>query len=308
MRSNITATPVFAPSRTRVVRRSEWVILGFLVYAMALAVILPVASSIRDRVMVLNLAVLVGYGMLIQLDRVRPALALSVLRDALTQVLVVLAYREMGWFAQPHLGHALEESWVIWDRVLLRGGGRAVLEGIGPAFPSVLEISYALVYTLAPFGVAMLYVYRRRERVDQFLFIFALGVLLCYGQFPFWPSDPPRVLFLGEDLPYDTIFRRFNLWMLGNYGIRTSVFPSAHVAGGFAVAFGAWRTLPEHKWVSRVLLVMAILIGIATVYGRYHYLVDALAGLTMAIVALAISGRFWRCSKTVTNAVATRRL
>jgi len=80
------------------------------------------------------------------------------------------------------------------------------------------------------------------------LFIFAVGVLLCYGQFPFWPSEPPRVVFSGKDLPtYVTVFRRFNLWMLGNYGIHTSVFPSAHVAGAFAAAFGAWRTLPERR-------------------------------------------------------------
>jgi len=100
------------------------------------------------------------------------------------------------------------------------------------------------------------------------------------------------VVFLKEDLPYDILFRRFNLWMLGNYGIHTSVFPSAHVAGAFATAMGAWKTLPEHKWVGRLLLVMAILIAIATVYGRYHYLVDAIAGVAMAILAFLITG--WR--------------
>ena len=77
--------------------------------------------------------------------------------------------------------------------------------------------------------------------------------------------------------------------MLSNYGIHTSVFPSAHVAGAFATAFGAWRTLPEHKWVSRFLLMMAILIATATVYGRYHYLADAAAGIAMAVLAFLIT-------------------
>ena len=110
----------------------------------------------------------------------------------------------------------------------------------GPVLPSILEISYSLVYTLAPFSVAVLYLTGRRDRVDRFLFIFVLSVLLCYAQFPFWPSEPPRVVFFGQDSPtYDTIFRRFNLWMLGNYGIHTSVFPSAHVAGAFAQREGS---------------------------------------------------------------------
>ena len=271
------------------VRRSEWVIFSFLVYAAVLAALLPVSNSVRYRVIVLNTAVILSYAFLVPLFTKSPSLALSITRDAISMVLIILAYREMGWFAQPHLNQNLESSWVIWDRAVLRGGGRAAIEILGPLLPSILEISYALVYALAPFAVVMLYVYGHRERVDRFLFIFAVGVLLCYAQFPFWPSDPPRVIFQSEDIPYATIFRRFNLWMLGNYGIHTSVFPSGHVAGAFVAALGAWRTLPEHKWVSRLLLVMAILIAIATVYGRYHYLADAAAGIVMAILAFLIT-------------------
>jgi len=47
--------------------------------------------------------------------------------------------------------------------------------------------------------------------------------------------------------------------MLGSYGIHTSVFPSAHVAGAFGAAFTMMRVLPERRWAGRFLLVMAIL-------------------------------------------------
>jgi membrane-associated phospholipid phosphatase len=277
--------------RRGIVRRSEWVILGFLVYAVALVAVLPVAPSVRHQVMLLNAAILAGYTLLVlrdpsKVDGTKPALAFSVTRDAVSLGLIVLAYREMGWLAQPRLDHSLEASWVAWDRAVLRGGATAVMESLGPVIPSILEISYALVYALAPFAIAMLYICRRGEKVDQFLLVFAVAVLLCYAQFPFWPSEPPRVIFLGQDLPsYETVFRRFNLWMLGNYGIHTSVFPSAHVAGAFGAAFGAITVMPERRWVSRLLLVIASLIAIATVYGRYHYVLDAVAGLLMALVA-----------------------
>jgi membrane-associated phospholipid phosphatase len=189
----------------------------------------------------------------------------------------------------PHHGHALEAHWVIWDRIALRGGAKAAIEAFGPILPSVLEIAYTLVYCLAPFALAVLYLYGRRDQVDRFLLIFAVGVLLCYAQFPFWPSEPPRVVFSGEDFPlYDTVFRRFNWWMLGSYGIHTSVFPSAHVAGAFSVAFGMWRVMPKPKWVSRSLLALAVLIAVATVYGRYHYAADAAAGFLMAVLALVL--------------------
>ena len=274
------------------VRRSEWVILGFLVYAIALGSLLPVPPATHRIVTLINVAILGAYPVLVAADRAKSTIAFGVARDAMSLALLVLAYREMGWFAQPHLAHTLEASWVTWDRVVLRGGVSAVIESLGPVIPSILEIAYALVYALAPFAIAMLYAYRRREMVDEFLLVFAVGVLLCYAQFPFWPSDPPRVVFLGQDLPsYATVFRRFNLWMLGNYGIHTSVFPSAHVAGAFAAAFGAMRALPERRWVSRFLLVIASLIAIATVYGRYHYLSDAVAGLLVASVV------FWALPK-----------
>jgi membrane-associated phospholipid phosphatase len=308
-RPDATAPVVRDYVQTGSVRRSEWVILGFLVYAIALGLLLPVAPSVRQLVMFLNATILAAYALLIVLDRTKPALVFSVVRDAASLALIVLAYREMGWFAQPHLTHTLEASWVTWDRVVLRGGGRAAIESIGPVIPSILEIAYALVYALAPFAIAMLYIYRRREMVDEFLFVFAVGVLLCYAQFPFWPSDPPRVVFLNQDLPsYTTVFRRFNLWMLGNYGIHTSVFPSAHVAGAFSAAFGAMRVLPDRQWVSRFLLVIASLIAIATVYGRYHYLADTLAGLLVALVAFGALSKAMRPTKLHPEDQSTNRV
>ena len=176
------------------------------------------------------------------------------------------------------------------DRLILRTWHlHNAIEWLGPVVPSILEIAYSLVYVTAPFGLAMLYVYGARKRSERYLLILVLGVLLSYAQFPFWPSEPPRTVFPGEDAPsMQTIFRRFNWFLLGGYGIHTSVFPSAHVSGAFAAAFGVGQALPEKPWVSRCLLAIAVLIATATVYGRYHYVVDAVAGFAVSVVALAL--------------------
>ncbi len=293
------------PGGFRTVRGSEWVVAAFFVYAGIASAVLPVAPQVRNLVIGLNLAVLAAIGLLIRFDRPQ-RIALGVARDWLPLGLTLLAYREMGWFALPHQNHALESSWVAWDRLVLRGGGKAAIEAFGAALPSLLEIAYTCVYVLGPFALATLYLYRRRARAERFLFVFVVGVLLCYAQFPFWPSEPPRVVFAGQDAPsFDTIFRRFNWWMLGNCGIHTSVFPSAHVGGAFSAAFGMWRALPEHKWVARFLLAMATLIAIATVYGRYHYLADALAGLAMAALAMALAAALERTLRWLRAARST---
>jgi membrane-associated phospholipid phosphatase len=271
----------------RFVRRSEWALSAFLLYAAIMAAVMPLPPAIRVRTIGLNLTLLSGYAWLVSRP---PRKYWSMARDWLPLSLTLLAYREMGWFARPHTNHSLEARWVVWDHVVLRGGAKAAIESLGPVLPSLLEVAYLLVYALGPFSVAMLYIYGHRNRVDRFLFLFVTGVLLCYAQFPFWPSEPPRAVFPTEDLPaYITVFRRWNLWLLGAGGIHTSVFPSGHVAAAFSAALGMWLFLPEHKWVGRLLGVTAVLIAVATVYGRYHYLVDAVAGLLMVAAAFLIT-------------------
>jgi membrane-associated phospholipid phosphatase len=268
-------------------RRYECLLAAYFTYTAALACILPVKPQIAAVTVILNLTILAGYAFLIYAGGLRHSELLSIIRDWFPFPLALLSYREMGWFAQPHLTFQLENAFIQWDRVLLRDWGlHRAIEWLGPALPALLEIAYMLTYALAPFAMAMLYVYRRRERADRLVFPFLLGVLLCYVQFPFWPSEPPRTVFPGEDFPgVITIFRRFNWSILGAHGIHTSVFPSAHVAGAFGAALAALGALPEHPWVGRVLLVAAILIATATVYGRYHYAADAVAGFAMFVLA-----------------------
>ncbi|MCU1338220.1 MAG: hypothetical protein JWO19_3801 [Bryobacterales bacterium] len=278
---------------TACVRRSEWVLWAFLAYAAIMAWVAPLPQTVRASTIGLNLTLLAGYALLVLREKARPHEYLNIARDWLPLLLALLAYREMGWFALPHAAHSLEERWVDWDHAILRGGAKTVIESLGPVLPSVLEVAYLLVYALGPFSVVMLYAYGRRNRVDQFLFLFLVGVLLCYAQFPFWPSEPPRTVFPTQDLPaYLTVFRRWNLWLLEKGGIHTSVFPSGHVAAAFSAAGGMLLFLREHKWVGRFLGVTAALIAVAAVYGRYHYLADAAAGLLMAGVAFLIARLF----------------
>ena len=271
-------------------RWSELVLFIYFVYAAALAMLLPVSGEVRVVSVVLNLTILAGYALLIYAHGLRGRKLLDVTRDWLPLVLLLLAYREMGWLAPRTHAYSLERNWIVVDRLVLRTWHlHDAIEWLGPVVPSILEIAYSLVYVTAPFGLAMLYVYGARKRSERYLLILVLGVLLSYAQFPYWPSEPPRTVFPGEDAPsMQTIFRRFNWFLLGGYGIHTSVFPSAHVSGAFAAAFGVRQALPEKPWVWRSLLAMAVLIATATVYGRYHYVVDAVAGFAVSVVALAL--------------------
>ena len=277
-------------SLLRLLRPSEYVVLGYFLYASLVAALRPIAPGIRETACLLNLTVIAAYALLAYADSFRHRKFLGVLRDWFPLALLLLAYREMGWFALPHSNTRLEEGWVVWDHLVLQQWGASrIIEALGPVVPSILEIAYSLVYTTTPFSLAALYLLGRRHEADEFLFPALLGVLGCYALFPYFPSEPPRTIFPDADVPLMTPFRMFNHWLLGNYGIHTSVFPSAHVSGAFSCAFALRRLLYRHVVLTRGMLVLAILIATATVYGRYHYLVDALAGFAVALLSARLT-------------------
>src|SRR5260370_3139623 len=85
-----------------------------------------------------------------------------------------------------------------------------------------------------------------------------------------------------------TVVRRFNLWIVGGVGIHSSVFPSAHVSSAFSAGFALLLFLPERKRFGWGMLIYAASVAITTVYGRYHYAVDAIAGLPVSLLAAGL--------------------
>jgi membrane-associated phospholipid phosphatase len=273
----VTRIPVWAS-----LRNSERIYVCYFVYTAALSLFLNLPNGTRVRTFAVNAAVIGSYYLIAR----RKERAWDIARDWIPQALAFLAYKQAGWFAPPTHDYSLEHGWIVWDRLFLHEwGGRAVIESI-PGLPLLLELSYLLVYAVPPFAVAAFYFMHKRERVDAMLVIYSLGLLLAYGQFPAWPSEPPRTVFPGMDAPTaDNVLRRVNLFLVGGYGIHTSVFPSAHVSGAFSAAFAFWMIAGRRPFLQIGFTLYAVLVSVATVYGRYHYAVDAVAGLAVAIAA-----------------------
>src|SRR5260370_21658700 len=193
-------------------RLSEWVLATYFTYVTALSQILAVSPEIRVRTLIANGLLLGCYTAL----RWRDSLVAQHLRNWIPLALMLLAYKEMGWLAPAWHDHHLENAWIVWDQLLLRQWRlHDAIESMGPLLPSILELSYVLVYALPAFCMSMLYVYRRSRSAEVLLIIYLLGLFLSYVQFPFWPSEPPRIVFPGEDAPSaDALFPIFTHWIL----------------------------------------------------------------------------------------------
>jgi membrane-associated phospholipid phosphatase len=272
---------------TRALRSSEWLLIAYFGYVALISPAFPLQPRVALLPLALVLLVSALFVVLPYAEEHGHREFFSMTRDWVPVALTLVAYREMDWFSPAARDYHLEFKWVEWDRILLyRAGLQHAIESLGVLIPAYLELCYLLVYAVGAFAVAVLYFQNQREQVNRVVFVYLLGTLLSYALFPYFPSDPPRVVFGGSDMPHVvTALRRANLWIVGGYGIHSSVFPSAHVSSAFSAAWALLAYLPERRRFGWLMLVYAFSVAVATVYGRYHYAADVLAGFAVSLAA-----------------------
>ena len=277
-------------------RATEWVILSYFLY---IAVITPGflhRPTLGFQPFLLLVCVSVGFFCLNKITvRIN---AIEHFRNFLPVGLMLLAFRELDWFSPVTFDSHYENIWVRWDHVLLDDWGwRNAIEGHGKLLPFYLETCYLLTYVVGICCVVALYLAYAQSRIDRFLLFYVLGTLFVYALIPYFPSQPPRLVFPDLDAPLlHTSTRTLNLWLLRKATIHSGVFPSAHVSSVFAAAWGMFSVLPERKVFGWVLLVYACSVAVATVYGRYHYAADAVAGFGVSVVVGLLLNRKLRRS------------
>lgn len=297
--------PQPAWSRFRV---SEWLFIAFFAYVCVLVPFFPDRPNLHEQPLWILAGALIVFSGLALAERGRAAIHISRLRDWIPPPITLLAFREMGLFLPARYDLHYESAWIRLDRlVLLHWHLRSILESLGPVIPFYLELCYFFVYGVGAYCVAVLYLRKSRRDIDLFYVLYLLGTLIAYGLFPYFPSQPPRIAFAHVAPPhFSSWMRELNLALLNGASIRSGVFPSAHVSSVFAAAWAMFLLLPGRKLFAWVMLVYAISVAIATVYGQYHYTADVLAGIAVSLVpgciAIVIHVRRSASSDTVAAA------
>ena len=84
-------------------------------------------------------------------------------------------------------------------------------------------------------------------------------------------------------------------WIYRTFEAPGAAFPSSHVAVALCTVSFSFRYLRPIRYAH---LVVAVLLCVSTVYCRYHYVVDVLAGLvTAAVVVPTGNWLYFRFSK-----------
>ena len=149
-------------------------------------------------------------------------------------------------------------------------------------------VSYFLILAGAPLG---LWWSGRREAARRTLLLLMATFYVCYTTFLLFPVAGPRYVFPHATNAATAVpVAAFTYQLLEAFSAWGTAFPSSHVAVALVAAVGAWR---GWRPLGAVLVPAALLLTVATVYGQFHYAVDALAGAGLALVVLVFSAR-WR--------------
>jgi membrane-associated phospholipid phosphatase len=178
-----------------------------------------------------------------------------------------------------------------WEEALF--SGQPSIEWIrafpSPAWSAVMHAAYLSYYLILPGAALGLWLSGRRPAARRALLLMAATFYVCYAVFFLFPVAGPRYLFpparnAATAVPIAAFANR----LVAGGSAWGTAFPSSHVAVSLVAAVCAWRSW---RPLGAVLVPPAILLALATVYGQFHYAVDALAGALVGGLVLIVGRR-----------------
>lgn len=174
-----------------------------------------------------------------------------------------------------------------WEETLF--GGQPSRDWIraqpSPWVSWLLHLGYLSYYFIVAGASLAPWVAGRREEARRTVLSIMTAFYVCYAVFLFFPVAGPRYAFpLARNPATATPPAVFAQRLLERGAAWGTAFPSSHVAAALVAGVSAWRA---SRPLGAVLVPAALLLTLGTVYGQFHYAVDAVAGAIVAGVVLA---------------------
>lgn len=263
-------------------------------------------STVPDwpRLLGLHTAGLVLVHWLIQAHaRRKSAPLLDFLRHFYPVLLYTAFFVETGSLNRMFFKEYLDPMVAHWEQALF-GCQPSVLFMQKLPWLAVSELFYAsyFSYYIMIAGVGIALFLRSRRQFYHYVSVVSFLFYVCYLIYIFLPVIGSRVFFHqveGYVLPEATqqlaltdaypeavqagLFFRIMRWVYRVFEAPGAALPSSHVAVALCTVFFSFRYLRRIRYVH---LAVALLLCLSTVYCRYHYAIDVLAGLVAAAVLI----------------------
>jgi len=151
-------------------------------------------------------------------------------------------------------------------------------------FSELVHFGYVSYYLVVPVALIGGLYLGGEDGLERVAFTTALAFFICYLCFAVFPVAGPRYAF-DQIVGPQTDGRMFALVhsILESGSSKGTAFPSSHVAATVSAWLSAGLVDRRLGWI---LAPLAVSLTIGTVYGRFHYGIDAAVGLGVALLAV----------------------
>jgi membrane-associated phospholipid phosphatase len=221
-----------------------------------------------------------------QVDRLPAPLAFVV--DFYPAAFLPLLFNTLEPLIQALRGGARDDLLIAADRFLFGvdvtvWAQRLVRPILNDIFYSFYSTYYFIALTLG----LVLWV-RDRPTARRFVFTLMIVYYVSWTGYFIIPALGPRFAQAAQytvSLTTTPIARMINDTIDSMEKTKFDVFPSGHTMISVAVLLVAWKRARDVFWI---LLPIATGLIISTVYCRYHYVIDVIAGMTLAFVTVPL--------------------
>lgn len=221
----------------------------------------------------------------------RHRLVVGFLRDFYLLLLLTPTYEHSGKLIHAFFPWTIDAFLLRLDAVI--GGGPALWSWQDRVVPpkwlnELFHAGYSFYYVLIPGTALVLWFKASRKLFENFLFFLIAVYYVHYFLFMLLPAHSPRLFVKNLAWPLEGYaLTRWLVQTVQNHAFAGGSFPSSHAAAA-VLCLRAWPYLPwwgKGIWAFGTLLLLA-----GTVWGRYHYVVDIVAGVAAGVVFLKIVG------------------
>lgn len=155
-----------------------------------------------------------------------------------------------------------------------------------PALNDFMQFAYMTYFLYLILLPAILYAQKDRLAFWNVMVSTAVANYTVYTIAVLCPIESPcHTLAALNTTPLTGGYFTATIELVEHFGrVHGGAFPSAHVAGSMVAILASWR---YRRWLFWVCLPLFISMCVATVYGRYHYVADVLAGIVVGAIGFA---------------------
>ena len=191
----------------------------------------------------------------------------------------LFCFEELGYLVKLVLPDWQDAKLIAFDYWLTRVHPSLWLEQFATPFRNdAMQLVYFTYFTYLLIVAGVLYVRREWHPYWSVMTYSMLGYSIGYLIAVLFPIESPWFAMAGrwkgplQGGPFTAMMA-----FIEHYGrVHGAAFPSAHVTGATTALWGAWK---YRRWLFWALLPLYLGMCVSTVWGRYHYVADVLAGI-----------------------------